>query len=284
MNKEICKMVITKKDQFIPHLFTEKQIILLEKYLQQKTLTPTEKTYFYSTIKKKIDALSLLREEFYINGEEMLPERVEEAKKILKELNQERAFISGSFLYKKNYEDIDIYVLTKKRKSFQQGKKHFMYITEKIFRNPIYFSSFKYSVANFSLLDIKPKIKKPNFDELITAYEMAVNEILDNDDQKTVRDLVFEYYLQIKKTILNSFSLSQKFYEIKKKKAEEKIYLINNMVKELLLLIYSKRYLYQRLGPFLKNLQQLTLEYKTHDNILIYIKLLEEVKNECRRT
>ena len=283
MNKEICNKVLENKERFIPHLFTLTQISLLESYLKHKKLTRSEKTYLYSTIKKKMDALTLLREEYYIQGSNMIPERVEQAKQILKGLNQPRAFISGSFLFKPDYGDVDIYILAKKRMSQLQGNKHLMYITEKNLRHPIFFSSLQYSVATFSMSTLKPDIKMPKFNELIMAYEMAINEILDNDDQKMVRDLLFEYHLQIKHVVLDSYSLHQQFEEVKTKDIHEKITMVNALAKELLLKIYSKKYLYHELGPFIKNLQETIKEYKTNDNILIYAQLLGEVKDECIR-
>ena len=50
-------------------------------------------------IKKKIEALNLLKEEFHVTGSNMIKKRVVKAKQILKEINKEKAFISGSFLY-----------------------------------------------------------------------------------------------------------------------------------------------------------------------------------------
>lgn len=284
MNQNIFKKIIENRELFVPNLFTARQINIMDKYLKREILNNTERAYLYSTIKKKVQALQTLKEEFYITGSNMIPERVNQAKKILKEINKEKAFISGSFLYKKDYEDIDVYVISNKKKSYHKDKKHFMFITEKMLRNPIFFSSLKYSVANFSMEGIKPIIKRPEFNDLIMAYEMAIGEMMDNDDQKMVRSVIFEYYQQIKEVILDSFSLYQKFYEIKKKKREEKIKIINGMAKELLLKLYSKKYLYNKLGPFLKQLKETIKEYKAHDNIIIYLDLLKEVKNECRRT
>ncbi len=90
MNKNICKIIILNKEKFIPHLFTKKQVETMQKHVQNKLLTNTEKTYLYSTIKKKIEALQVLKEEWYITGKDMIPERVEQVKEILKEINREK--------------------------------------------------------------------------------------------------------------------------------------------------------------------------------------------------
>ncbi len=281
MNREICKKVLENKRQFIPHLFTDRQICLLEKYLKQKTMTNTEKTYLYSTIRKKIAALTLLREEYYVTGEQMIPERVGQAKQMLKELGYEKAFISGSFLYKPEFRDVDIYVIGKKRKSYHLENKHFIFITEKILQNPISISSLQYSVANFLPGKIKPLWKRPLFEHINLTYQMAINEILNHEEERTLRELVFMYFFYIRRIILNSFSLYQKAEEIIKKAQKEKMRQINQMVKELILNLYSKRYIYLHLNQFVKQLKK-DYSQEPYDNYPIFIDLFTEVKNECR--
>ncbi|MFH1276009.1 MAG: hypothetical protein ABIH82_02770 [Candidatus Woesearchaeota archaeon] len=282
MEQDILKIVTKNKNLFVPHLFTNRQVNIMDKYLCHKILNNTEKNYLYSTIKKKIEALRILREEFYINGSNMIPKRVEEAKKILKEINKEKAFISGSFLFKKDYEDIDIYVISKRRKSYHKENKHFIHITEKMLKNPIFISPLRYSVANFSE-DIKPEIKREEFNETILIYQWIINQILDKEDQKEIRDLIFNYHLQIKKEVIDSHTLYQKTEEIKKLPEQQRIKKINDITKELLLASYSKTYLYNRLTIFLQELKKDLQESKVHDNILIWYNMLSEVKDECRR-
>ena len=263
-------------------LFTERQVDLVQKYVEQQKLTPSEQAYFYSTVRRKMEALKLIREEYYIIGKEMIPERVKEAKQILKKIPL-KAFISGSFLYNLESQDIDIFIIGKQRKQQHDGKQHITYIAETDLQQPLFVSAANYSVANFSLT-IKPLIKREQFGELLLVYQLAINEIIDNDDQKTVRRMIFEYNVQAKKTILDSFSLYQEFCRIKQKKTKEKKEIVNQMFKDMLLQLYSKRYLYAKLGPFIKNLKETAQEYpKANEGILIYINLLTEVKHECRR-
>ena len=282
MNEKICKIIVENREHLVPLVFTATQITLIEKWLNKVLLTATERTYLYRTISKKVAALGLFREEFYSTGEQMIPERVEEAKKILKEINKP-AFISGSFLYALEHKDIDIFVIAKKRTSSEKEKKHITCILEKDLRKPLFFSALKYSVATFSHDHLQPEIKRPMFEEMLLGYELAINEVLDNDDQKEARRIVFEYYTHSKNTILNSFSLARLFSDFKKTNQHKRIELINGMVKELLLKLYSKRYLYYVLLDFIKHLKKILHTYKKHENILIYITLLEGVKDECRR-
>ena len=115
MNQIMCEKVIENKSALVPSIFTEKQVALLEKYVKKQKLEPSEKTYIYSTINKKLNSLACLQEEFYVNGANLIPERVEEAKKILKGINRP-AFISGSFLFSEKYNDIDVFIISNRRK------------------------------------------------------------------------------------------------------------------------------------------------------------------------
>lgn len=283
MNKEICKRIVESREKLVPFLFTAKQINIIEKYLSGAVLSRTEKTYLYSAIRKKIDALMVLKEEYHTRGEGMIQERIRQAKRILKGIGKEKAFISGTFLYADKFNDIDIYIISRKRKQYHKGKKHFICITEQDMKKPVFISASRCSVSNFFIEEKEPDMGRPAMDDLIMAYELAINEILDNDDQKTVRDLLFEYTLQIKNIILDSYSLNIKAKDIIAKEKQEKIRIINDMVKEMLLNLYSNRYIYDELRPFIKGLQKGVKEYSAHDNLVIYCDLLNEVKDECRR-
>lgn len=255
----------------------------MEKYLNNDKLTNTEKTYLYSAIKKKIDALRILREEFYITGAEMIKDRVDKAKEILNELGKDKAFISGTFLFSETYNDIDIYIISKKRKSYEEDNKHFILITEEDLRKPIFISASKYCVSTFFTGNIIPIIKRPEFGDVLFDYQFAINEILENDDQKMTRSILLDYYVHIKHEIIDSFSLYKKWNEIKNKKQNEKIEIINQMTKELFLSLYSNKYTYNELSPFIKRIRKDLEDNPQYSNFGIYADLLAEVKNECRR-
>ncbi|MBS3122602.1 hypothetical protein J4434_07005 [Candidatus Woesearchaeota archaeon] len=304
MEKKILKNIVENKAKFVPLLFTAKQVNLIEKYLQNmkkgkdketQKMTPTEKTILYSTIKKKVDALMLLKEEFHIKGQNMIPERVEKAKEILKAINKEKAFISGTFLFAQDYNDIDIYVISNKRKQFHQKEEtsdkelHFIYITENDLKKPIFNSASQYCVANFFIETPQANIEKPAFSDLVMTYEMAVTEIMNSEidkdeDQKTSRELIFEYNLQVKNIVLDSYTLSKRFNEVISLKMNDKISIINMMAKELLIKLYSPTYLYNELTKFVKQLKKDIEFIDLHDHLLIFVEVLGGVKDACRRT
>ncbi len=281
MDIEICKIVLEHRQQLVPAIFTECQADLIQKYIHHQKLTPSEQTYFYSAIRRKMEALKSLQEKYYITGGDMIPQRVEQAKNILKILQHEKAFISGSFLYKKEYNDIDIFVVRTRRKSYRMGNKHFTCITEKDLHQPIFASAAKYSVATFSaVVNVIPKRGK--FDELLFVYQWVINQILDGEDQKEIRDLIFQYFMYIKKDILDARSLDLKVIEIKNLAKEEKIKMINQITREILLQMFSVKYLYNAFSIFIKSVKKMGEEYKT-DNILIFLNFAKEVQYECRR-
>lgn len=282
MNTNLLNKVVEQRNLLVPSLFTDRQISVIQKYLHHGLLNNTEKAYFYSAIKRKIDALNALKEEFYITGENMLPERVEQAKRILKELNQPRAFISGSFLFNKEYNDIDVYIVGKRRKSYHQGKRHFTNIRESDMQNPLFISAANYSVAT-SKLQTKALIKREAFGETFFTYQWVINQILDKEDQKEIRNLIFQYYLQVQKKILDARELDVIFKEVKTLPDDKKIQEINQMTKKNLMATFSKKYLYNALSIESKAIKKIKKEYNT-DNLTIYLNFIKEVQNECRRT
>jgi hypothetical protein len=280
MNKNICKTIVQNKTAFTKHIFTKRQLTIMEKYINKTALTPTEQTYLYSTIKKKIDALSLLKEEYHITGTNMIPERITQAKTILKSLNKP-AFISGSFLYKQDYKDIDIFIITIKRKHMQKGNHHLTYITEHDLSKPLFLSAAKYSVSTFSI-NIKPDIKREPLSEILLAYQLSINEVLDNTDQKTLRQLIFYHAIYVKKEIPDSYTLYKRWKELLKQPKKEKLKQVTQLSKELLKALYSPIYLYRAASQFQNSIKNLMKDYHTN-NLPLYINFAQEVKNECRR-
>ena len=282
MNKKILNHLVQHRSLFVPSLFTDKQVNLIQKYLQRTPLTATERTYLYSTIKRKVSALQSLQQEYYVRGEGMIPERVEAAKKILQELGKPQAFISGSFLYRKEYNDIDVFIIGKKRAAYYQDKKHITIITEKDLHRPLFISTAKYSVATFEA--VKEAIPhRAYFDEIMFLYQWLINQLLEGENLKELRDLIFWHYLHVKKELLDARSLEVETQEIKNLNQEGKIKMINSITKELLLGLYSSTYLYNALSRFFQSVKEMAKGYNTA-NIPIFLNFSREVQHESRRT
>lgn len=267
----------------MPTLFTDKQVALVKKYIQGRAMSNTEKTYFYAAIKKKLDALATIHEEWHINGRHMIHQRIVQAKQILERFRDKKAFISGSFLYAKHYNDIDIFIVGNSRKQYREGKKNFIYLTESDLQLPLFYSCVQYCVANYVITDVKPIIKRPAFDEILLTYQLTLKEILEKEDEKTLRSLIFLYYLSVKNEILDSYSLYLQFEHLKEKERDVKLREINGMTKEMFLHLFSGRYTEEVLRPLVKHISEDILQYKHNEALLVSQHLLEDVKNACRR-
>ena len=57
------------------------------------------------------------------NQEFIITERVKEAERLLDQIPAKYCFITGSYLYKENYKDIDIFVVTRSKKKFKVNNK-----------------------------------------------------------------------------------------------------------------------------------------------------------------
>lgn len=60
---------------------------------------------------------------YVYSPEKILPQRIREAELILGKVRAKHAFITGSFLYKRVYKDIDLFVVTRSRRDFSVGDK-----------------------------------------------------------------------------------------------------------------------------------------------------------------
>src|SRR3989339_901835 len=122
---------IQKNDLLLKtHIFTVRQLEVLKKKLQNKKLDSTEKTYYYKFIKPKLKALlsfAAIEEINIVGKESILPERLSQAKIILKQMQKKhrraKIMISGSFLFNKEYNDIDVFIFSKYKKEDYHWKK-----------------------------------------------------------------------------------------------------------------------------------------------------------------
>src|SRR3989338_10112297 len=115
-------MLLENEESFVKLIFTRKQLDVLRKRSKGMTLNSTEKKALYTSIRKKLEALEIISEkmkekDIYISGHDfMISERAEEARKILRDYSEKhgKIFIAGSFLFSKDYNDIDIFIIREK--------------------------------------------------------------------------------------------------------------------------------------------------------------------------
>ena len=140
MDKNILKIILRNKGLFVPLVFTEKQFNVLRKYNNKIKLSNAEKKSLYTSIKRKMEALDSFSieqkdiEYFINNASEIIPARLVEAKKIIDSYSKRynKVFIAGSFLFSKEFNDIDIFIIRERGyKEKWDGNKHIIFLSEK---------------------------------------------------------------------------------------------------------------------------------------------------------
>lgn len=281
MNEKICKTIVEHKSRFVPHLFTERQVQLIQNWLERKKMTATEQTYLYATVTKKVDALTLVQEEFYVLPQGMIPDRIVKAKELLKKITKP-AFISGSFLFSEKYNDIDIFIISGRRKELYKENVHYIYLKERDLEKPTFQSAALSSVSNFNIILPPLKTKKLHLGQTMNAYQEVVINLLEGKEFKNVKGILSDYSFYLLKKILTSYELNSEYKKIIKRK--DQLQLISDMVKELLIKNFDKRYLLSILKRYIKMLNDDINNIKLNDHLKIYKKTYGEIINECKQT
>lgn len=188
-------------------------------------------------------------------NEKILNERIEQAKAILDQIPVKYCFITGSFLYKEKYKDIDIFVISRTKRKFKLENKKIK-ITILDF-NDLY-SLFYHSVSKSCIAkNILPqRLLKVTISDYWGVINEAVPILLNekNKFHKNVRFLILytEYFKT--KEILDTFQLTQKINQFKNYKDIIQ-YIKNDIVKIIiqnLKLSYAKRFFYTQ-AKYYKN-------------------------------
>lgn len=269
-------MVNRARDELEGRIFTSLQLNILKKRLQKKQLDSNEKTYYYKYIKPKLKAmLSFLNiDEINIKGKEyMIGNRIKTAVNILNKIKKKhknkRIMISGSFLFNKNYNDIDIFIFTKyDKEDYNKGKIHVNFLPENAI-DSIFFSSLsEVSISNFYYTN------KNEFNiglsNVLQNYELLINSILNRENyQKELRDFLLNTEYISTGVILNTKQL----YALRKK--INRIKMISNTLINALILGYNKNRL-NNLKRYIADYRKLLKQYKS-SNLNEYIQTYEKV-------
>lgn len=196
-------------------------------------------------------------------NEYFIKERIVLAESILKEIPSKNCFITGSFLYKKEYNDIDIFVITRNKKEIKvSNKKAKITIIDFNDLYSLFYHSISKSCISKNVLPFKPL--KVTMSDYWGVINESVPNILNqkNEYKKDSRFLVLytEYFL--KGIIFDTFLLDKKLNDFK---SYEEIMnyieinvpvIMNNIAEE----SYLKRFFYTKAG-FYKSLR----DYKAQD-------------------
>ncbi len=188
--------------------------------------------------------------------ENIISQRIKEAERILENLPYRYCFITGSFLFKEKYKDIDVFAITRSKKEIKLNRKIKLNILD---FNELH-SLFYHSVCKMCIAkNVLPK-KSPRI--TISDYWSIINETIptlmnEKGFHKAIRSLVlYTEYLR-NSNMLDSFQLQKKIYSFKNVNqvlgylSKEAPIAVRNRVKE----GYIKRYFYTQAAFHKENLQ-----------------------------
>ncbi len=270
------------KKHIVPILFTEHQFKLIEKKLTNKKMTPSEKNEFSRAISKKMNAINKIMEKeannISIYGKEKIrKERKNYAIKYLKEFSKKfknkHILISGSFLYKEKYNDIDVFVVSKYEKEDYKIKEfHINYLTEDVY-NSLFFASIKKLCISNKKIESYSIKEKINIDTFISIYQELFNDL--DRKFKGVKTTLREFLLQAKfiekSPIPDSLELTQQIESILKLKKPKTI-IKKLFVNSIIIGITSKKAIIT-MKHMINSYKDIIKEYKQHKTY--YLDLLQ---------
>ncbi len=192
------------------------------------------------------------------HNEPLLNKRIQEAEEVLTQIPAKYCFITGSFLYKEKYKDIDVFVVSRSKKEIKLKSKK-VKITFIDFNDlySLFYHSVSKSCVAKNFLPRKPlKVTLSDYWHVINE---AIPTLLNEKDtfHKDVRFLIL--YTEYFKTedILDTFQLNEKinsfqdYNEVMEYVKQELPTIINKHAKP----SYAKRFFYTQAGYY-KELQE----------------------------
>ncbi|MBT5022425.1 hypothetical protein HOK51_02540 [Candidatus Woesearchaeota archaeon] len=278
------------KGDIVPVLFTEHQFDLIKRKFSGQTMSQSEKNEFSRSVSKKMKAINvmLIKENdglFVYGSEYILQERLLLAKQYLKKLNRKfknkHIIISGSFLYKQKYNDVDVFIVSKYLKDdYKDGEFHINYISESVYSSLFFESLRKLCVSN-KKLEYR-FIEKASLDKYVAMYQELFNDL--HKKQKNTKGLksvlreflVYSSFVS-KKPIPNSYQLKNQIESVLKiKKSQEAI---NKIFVSSIVVGFSENMLINAMDEMIKRYKQIMQEYKKHRRYYKEIlKIFQEVK------
>ena len=269
-------MLNKARNELEGRIFTSLQLNILKKRLQKKELDANEKTYYYKYIKPKLKAMFSFFNisEINIRGREyMIDDRIAEAVEILNKIKKKhknkRIMISGSFLFNKNYNDIDVFIFTKyDKEDYNKGKIHVNFLPENALDSLFFSSLSEVSISNFYY--IHKNEFNVELNNVLQNYELLINSILNKENyQKELRDFLLNTEYISTGVILNTKQL----YSLRRKINKTRI--ISNTLINALILGYNNNKL-NSLKKYIADYRKLLKQYKS-SNLNEYIQTYEKV-------
>jgi|SRR3989344_3071486 len=187
------------------------------------------------------------------HNQKLLKERIKQAEGILNQISAKHSFITGSFLYKEKYNDIDVFVISRTKKEIKIKNK-MVKITVIDFNDlsSLFYHSISKSCIAKNILPSKQL--KVTFSDYWNVINEAIPTLMNEKDKfhKKVRFLIL--YTEYFRTgeVLDTFQLSQKINQFEN--YQEILDYVKNelaeIVKENVKLSYAKRFFYTQAGNY----------------------------------
>jgi hypothetical protein len=183
----------------------------------------------------------------------LIEERAKEAERLLQQLPARYCFITGSFLFKEDYRDIDIFVISRSKKEFSvDNKKAKITVIDFNDLYSLFYHSITKSCVAKELLPMKPlKVTVSDFWSVINE---AVPTILNRKEKyhKDIRFLVLYTEFFRSDAILDTFELDEKIKGFKDYK-DILSYIKDNLpaaIKNNMSRSYIRRFFYTQAGHY----------------------------------
>lgn len=267
------------KDYLVPYIFTENYYTILRKRIKREKLTENEQYYFNHFIKKKLKGIIELMEiDTMIRGKAFIrKDRLNKGINLLKKYSRKhknmKLLISGSFLYNKEFNDIDIFVISKYNKEdYKEEKIHINYLPITV-ENTLFFQSINaISISNF---DLEFKVEEDNkLSDILHLYEVVILLIMQKDDcLQELRNLIIRLEYVSNRIVLNSMQL--KLITDKIINSKNPIQVINKYLIAKIVNAYSSAVLRRTFNMFIEK-NSSPEEEKIHNNWEIYNQTYKE--------
>ena len=183
---------------------------------------------------------------FVYSPENVLPERIREAKKILQKIPYKHAFITGSFLYQKEYKDIDVFILSKTKKQEITGLEgydvHFLDFNQ---TSSLFFHSLTKRCVSKSVLPItKIRVRLSDYWELLNQVLTPIAG--DVDINKEARMAVLYTHYLLYKEVPDSLTLKKYFFKNYSSLADFLFLQAPKIFQKHMAYSYLKRFFYSR--------------------------------------
>ena len=270
------------KSQIVPALFTSHQFDLLQKKQRHFPLTPSQKNEFSRSISRKMNAIyALLQKKTsspYIYGKDnIIPSRLPQAIQLLKQYNRKfkskHVILTGSFLYSKKYNDIDIIVISKYEKTEQfHGNIHISYFTPDVYHS-LFFASVQQLCLSNQEIQPQPITEKISLDTFLALYQEILTDIDHHPHalKYTLRDFLLQSAHLSHLPLPNSSQLKQQTDAIIKSNNHREI--LKNIFTHTLFFTATSSQLTNTLSPLINSYKDLSKEYpkfKSHYKDLIH--------------